>query len=42
MEIGSKPNVPIGHGGFGYQSSYGCSQEVVRLVDDALKDKARL
>lgn len=35
-------NVPIGHGGFGYQASYGCSQEVVKLVDDALKVKERL
>jgi glycine/D-amino acid oxidase-like deaminating enzyme len=25
-----------GHGGFGYQSSYGCSQAVVRLVADVL------
>ncbi|KAI9840333.1 MAG: hypothetical protein M1837_001751 [Sclerophora amabilis] len=25
-----------GHGGFGYQSSYGCAQEVVKLVDDAI------
>lgn len=31
-----------GHGGAGYQSSYGCSQEVVRLVDEAFKDRARL
>jgi hypothetical protein len=35
-------NVPIGHGGFGYQSSYGCSLEVVKLVGDTLKEKARL
>jgi D-amino-acid oxidase len=35
-------NVPIGHGGFGYQASYGCSQEVVKLVDDTLKVKERL
>lgn len=31
-----------GHGGFGYQASYGCSQEVVRLVDIALQERARL
>lgn len=31
-----------GHGGYGYQSSYGCSQEVVGLVDDALQERARL
>ncbi len=31
-----------GHGGFGYQSSYGCSQEVVKLVNSALQKKARL
>ncbi len=26
-----------GHGGFGYQSSYGCAQAVVKLVEEALK-----
>ena len=26
-----------GHGGYGYQSSYGCSQAVVKLVSEALK-----
>lgn len=32
-----------GHGGGGYQSSYGCAEEVVRLVDEGLGvDKARL
>lgn len=25
-----------GHGGYGYQSSYGCSQAVVKLVEEAL------
>ena len=25
-----------GHGGFGYQSSYGCSQAAARLVKEAL------
>ena len=28
-----------GHGGFGYQASYGCSQVAVRLVEEALKLK---
>jgi D-amino-acid oxidase len=42
MQTNSNLNLPIGHGGFGYQSSYGCAQEVVKLVDDALKEKARL
>lgn len=31
-----------GHGGWGYQASYGCSQGVVELVEAALKPKARL
>jgi D-amino-acid oxidase len=31
-----------GHGGYGYQCSYGCSQEVVQLADDVLSEKARL
>lgn len=31
-----------GHGGAGYQSSYGCSQEVVRLVNEAFAERARL
>lgn len=26
-----------GHGGYGYQSSYGCSQEAVKLVDEVLR-----
>lgn len=30
------------HGGYGYQASYGCAQEAVRLVSDALAVKARL
>jgi hypothetical protein len=42
MKTCSEPNMLIGHGGFGYQSSYGCSQEAVGLVDDALKAKAML
>lgn len=31
-----------GHGGYGYQSSYGCSQEVVRLAGEVLEEKATL
>jgi D-amino-acid oxidase len=31
-----------GHGGAGYQSSYGCAQDAVQLVDDALRTKAML
>lgn len=31
-----------GHGGAGYQSSYGCSQAVVKLVEDALRIRAKL
>jgi D-amino-acid oxidase len=31
-----------GHGGYGYQSSYGCSQVVVQLANDVLDEKARL
>ncbi|KAN0081123.1 hypothetical protein V8E54_004327 [Elaphomyces granulatus] len=33
-----------GHGGFGYQASYGCAATAVKLVDEALqqKDKAKL
>ncbi len=31
-----------GHGGYGYQSSYGCSQVVVRLVEEALGQKSKL
>jgi D-amino-acid oxidase len=31
-----------GHGGWGYQGSYGCSQEVRKLVDDILATKAKL
>ena len=27
-----------GHGGFGYQSSYGCAEEVVGLVEEAVKE----
>lgn len=28
-----------GHGGFGYQSSYGCANVARRLVDEALRDE---
>lgn len=31
-----------GHGGFGYQSSYGCAQKAVCLVDQVLSKTARL
>lgn len=31
-----------GHGGFGYQASYGCSQEAVKLIDEVLVERARL
>ena len=31
-----------GHGGWGYQTSYGCAQRVVRLVGEALDSRARL
>ena len=31
-----------GHGGYGYQSSYGCSQAVVKLVEEVLKVQAKL
>lgn len=30
-----------GHGGFGYQASYGCATEAVRLVDDVLQRKRK-
>lgn len=31
-----------GHGGYGYQSSYGCSQVAVKLVEEALTSGAKL
>lgn len=31
-----------GHGGFGYQSSYGCAQAATRLVEDALASHVKL
>lgn len=31
-----------GHGGAGYQASYGCAQDAVRLVNNALGMRARL
>jgi D-amino-acid oxidase len=31
-----------GHGGWGYQGSYGCSEGAVELVEDVLKAKAKL
>lgn len=30
-----------GHGGFGYQSSYGCANVVKRLVEDGATDSVR-
>jgi D-amino-acid oxidase len=31
-----------GHGGYGYQSSYGCSEEVLQLAKEILDERARL
>ena len=31
-----------GHGGAGYQSSYGCAKNAAQLVDEALEHRARL
>lgn len=31
-----------GHGGYGYQASYGSAKRVVQLVDEAVRQKARL
>ena len=31
-----------GHGGYGYQSSYGCSQTVVKLLEEVLSVPAKL
>ena len=31
-----------GAGGAGYQSSYGCAEDTVKLIEEALKSKARL
>lgn len=31
-----------GHGGYGYQSSYGCSQRVVTLVEEISTSRANL
>lgn len=31
-----------GHGGYGYQSSYGCSKVVVKLVNQVLTPRAML
>ena len=31
-----------GHGGWGYQASYGCSEGAVELVDDVLTSKSKL
>ncbi|GAB7346868.1 hypothetical protein MBLNU459_g1950t1 [Dothideomycetes sp. NU459] len=32
----------FGHGGYGYQTSYGCIKAVVKLVEESLQEKARL
>lgn len=46
IELESINGTPVCHnygaGGAGYQSSYGCSQEAVKLIDQALHPKARL
>jgi D-amino-acid oxidase len=31
-----------GHGGWGYQASYGCSQAAVKLVEEALAPTSKL
>ena len=31
-----------GHGGWGYQGSYGCAEEAVNLINGALEPKAKL
>jgi len=31
-----------GHGGYGFQTSYGCAEKAMTLVNEALKEKARL
>jgi D-amino-acid oxidase len=31
-----------GHGGWGYQGSYGCSEGVLELVDEILTPKSKL
>ncbi|KAI6797003.1 FAD dependent oxidoreductase [Hortaea werneckii] len=31
-----------GHGGYGYQTSYGCSQAAMKLVEEVLQTRARL
>lgn len=31
-----------GHGGYGYQTSYGCSHAAKKLVEEALQQKAKL
>lgn len=31
-----------GHGGFGYQTSYGCAEEVMKLIDGSFSPKAHL
>lgn len=31
-----------GHGGYGYQTSFGCAMEVERLVEESLRGRAKL
>lgn len=31
-----------GHGGWGYQASYGCSMDAVKIVEEVLSTKAKL
>ena len=31
-----------GHGGYGYQTSYGCSQAVVKLVEEVVRARPKL
>ena len=40
--IGDLPVVHnYGHAGYGYQTSYGCSEAVVKLVDEALQSQTK-
>ena len=43
---GGGKSVPVihnyGHGGYGYQTSYGCTNAVEKLVTEALRDRSRL
>jgi D-amino-acid oxidase len=39
---GTKVVHNYGHGGYGYQTSYGAAQQAVELIDNSLRTKARL